>query len=96
MWLAPGIVLPRILGTGHGELRFHRGFGGVDVEVAGARMLRIFGQRRFEHAVQRLMFGALTSRGAAARLEQEHASAIQRDGIEVVGILSATFAIASA
>ena len=44
-------------------------------------------QRRFEHAVQPLDVRRVDVARAAARLEQEQRVGVERDGVEVVGIL---------
>ena len=86
MWLAPGIELPRCSAPGLRKFRAGRRFGGVNVEVAGARMADVARQHAFEHGVNPLHFRILEIAVAVPGLEQKQRLGVQRRRIQIVRI----------
>jgi hypothetical protein len=55
--------------------------------MAGARMSHVFAQHPFEHAMQRLTLGSLTSRVLRRGSSMEQRVGVEREDLEVVRIL---------
>ena len=72
------------LGARFGPLRHDGRFRRVDVEMAGARVMDVFGEDLLEHAVEALHGRAVHVARAAARLEQEQRVGIQRRRLQIV------------
>ena len=84
------------LGARFGAARHDRRFGGVDIQVAGARMVDVAREDALEHLVQPLDVGIVDVARAAPRLEQEERVGIERGDSRSSGYCAATFCMASA
>ena len=80
----PGDRRAEVVGARLGLLRLDGGFGGVDVQVAGAGVREVHGEHRLEDGVDLLHRGFLDIPAAAPGLEQHERLAVQRSHVEVV------------
>ena len=84
MWLAPGIALPRYSAHALGPLRLGRQFGGVNVEVTGARVTDVALQRSLQHAEEARHGGIREVLETRPRQKEEERFRVKRRHIEIV------------